>query len=673
MYFAVGKGIIRVRFIKLCMSKTSLLDVIKNASKVAVIGASRHPEKVGFQIVKNIQTLGFPGELFLVNPDGQEILGIQCVTKIKEIPGIDVAVLAVHPKATLEVAKEVLKKGAKTLIVISSGFRESSKKGSLLEEKLAQLCERNGARLIGPNCMGLIAPHEHLNLSFAHSNVRPGNIAFLSQSGALVSALLDWSWPRYVGFSWLVSLGNEADVNINDMLQALQDDDRTEVIGIYAEQITDGKEFIRIAKQVANKKRIFLLKGGQTHIGAKTALSHTGAMVNNQDVIEAACYQAGIILHHDTESFFQALMLSAWLTMPKDPALFVVSNAGGPAVTTVDQIVMQHLPLVEVTEIPAKWQQKYPHIPWQNPLDLVGDARQERYADAIYLLGRQSSNMVLFILLTPQSMTDVEAIAQTIKDFHSTFPKQPIMVSFMGGKRVEEGKKILYREHIPCFEYPEQAITLFAQLANFETPSLKMERISVKKKWKELLLPVQKLSSRQVPKLTYPVVLKGVTPKLYHKTEMGGVALNIPDEKHLLIALKTMQQRLKQFAQVEYQVTPYIAPGRELLMSVKRDTTFGMVLTIALGGIWTEALHDKVVLVAPCSRYEIKTALRGLKSYKMFTAFRDEPDIVGTVVEIALLLVKELEKRDDLSLIELNPVRFVGKKAYVLDWKEQKN
>jgi len=666
------RGIIEMVLL-LCMSKTSLLDVIKTASKVAVIGASRHPEKVGFQIVKNIQTLGFQGEIFLVNPDAPEILGIQCLTKIKQIPATDIAILAVHSKDTLEAAKEVLRQGTKILIVISSGFREYSKKGALLEDKLRELCQRNNVRLIGPNCMGIVAPHQHLNLSFSSSHIRPGNIAFLSQSGALISALLDWSWPRHLGFSFLASLGNEADVNVNDMLRALKDDDKTEVIAIYAEQIINGREFMEIARQVAKKKKIFLLKGGVTIAGSWVAKSHTGSITRSLDITKALCRATGITFVEDTESFFQSLMLASWIKLPHHPEFFVIGNAGGPGVIVTDNFEKEHVSLFKPEIVPVKWQQKYSHIPWTNPLDLLGDARQERYADAIYLLEREAKNTIMFVVLTPQALTDVNLIAQSIRDFKVLHPKQGIVACFMGGKRVEEGKAILYKEHIPCFDYPELAISLLAKMVKAKEIGETFYKVKkVSRKLADLKLKQIPVTADRVPKLKYPVVLKASTPhssELYHKASVGAVTLDIRNEEQLARALHDMKKRLKKYTKVQYYVEPFIDPGREILMSVRRDSDFGTILTIGFGGEWVQVLSDKIIMIAPFSQSEVREALKELRGY---SALVDQLDITRDIADIAVLLARELEKRKDLELIEINPVRFVGKKVYILDWKEIK-
>jgi acetyltransferase len=672
-----------------------LLKDLFDPNSIAVVGASAHHQKIGFLVLKNILDGGHRAKIYPINPDADSILGLKCYPSVLNIKDrIDLAVIIVPAKVVPLVMNECGQKRIKTAIIISSGFSELGDKGKELQQEVFEIAQNYGITVLGPNCLGLIDPVNKLNISFGGALPKMKNTAFISQSGATGTAILDWAKENGMGFSHFISLGNKIDLNENDLLRYLAKDDKTKVILCYLESITDGKEFIEIAKQITPKKPLIILKSGRTAAGQKAASSHTGALAGDEMVTETAFAEAGIIRAESLEDFFELALIFSELQKATSEAL-IITNAGGPAVIATDSIAdSKNLSFYKYEQKEISEITKYlPGINPLNPLDLLGDATSERFD--IILSKFAGKNIFKIVLITPQIDTDVENIAKTIVKYKDN----KTLVVLIGGKKFASAKKILAEAEIPYFSYPERAIKA---LDGFVGPKPKISEghfvKGFKKVAEKILDKTRVLTDAEVAKILaayhipmadsflttnanqaieaaknigFPVVLKVTSPDILHKTEAGAVKLNINDADELRISYQEVLKNAKRhFPKANILgVTVYKMNKTkvEIALGAKRDPNFGPVIMFGFGGIYIEIIKDFALGIGPISIEDAQEMIESVKLYPLLTGFRGgevyDVKAIAKAISGLSMLMKDFEI---IKEIDINPLIVEEKNAGIL-------
>ncbi|MEM2111456.1 MAG: acetate--CoA ligase, partial [Candidatus Bathyarchaeia archaeon] len=445
------------------------LEAFFQPKSVAVIGASREPEKVGHRIFKNLIDSNFPGLLYPINPNIDELLGHKCYRKITEVPeDVDLAVIVVPAKIVTTVAEECGQKGVKGIVVISAGFSETGREGALLERNLLSICKKYNMRMQGPNCLGIINTQSRLNASFASANPSPGNISFVSQSGALGSAILNWALQNNVGFTSFISLGNEADLTAADFLEALAEDEQTKCIGLYIEGVKDGERFISTARNVTKKKPVIVLKAGITDVGMRAVSSHTGSLAGSDTAFTAAFKKAGVLRANALEELFNLVLIFEAQPVLKGRKILIITNGGGPGILCADACDKLDLEMPSLEyEIREELRASMPsHASLSNPIDVLGDADEKRYEMALDA-GLKSGNVDgIIVIVTPQAMTPSEKIAEVVAEKVKASDK-PVVASFMGYDNDSSPVKILRKSKIPNYVFPDSAAYALKAMYNY--------------------------------------------------------------------------------------------------------------------------------------------------------------------------------------------------------------
>ena len=650
------------------------LEVFFNPKNVAVIGATEAAHSVGQSILVNLKDAPFPGAIYPVNPRHDTLLGLRCYRSIESVPeAVDLAVIATPANTVPGVIRECAEAGVPAAIIISAGFREIGEHGAALELEILQEARRGGMRIVGPNCLGLMSPHHMLNATFASAMARPGHLGFISQSGALCTAILDWSRREMVGFSAFISVGSMLDVGWSDLIQYLGDDPKTRSIVLYMESVGEARSFLSAAREVALSKPIIVIKPGRTQAGAKAARSHTGALTGQDDVLDAAFRRCGVLrVNTIAELFYLAEALDKQ-PRPKGPRLAIVTNAGGPAVLAADALLTEGGELAELSAATIGQLNAFlpPHWSHQNPIDILGDASAERYAKAVDLAIKDPATDGTLVILAPQAMTDPAAVARQLAGL-STHNAKPLIASWMGGLDVAPGAAILKEAGIPAFPYPDSAARIFQLMwlysanlqALYETPAeFTMEGsgdgrgqaatliAKARAKGRTLLTEAESknlLAAYGIPtvpteiansideavvaagRLGYPVVLKLHSETITHKTDVGGVRLNLADEAAVRSAYQAIADSVRRMATdsdfLGVTVQPMVsAEGYELILGSSIDSQFGPVILFGGGGQLVEVYKDRAVGLPPLNttlarrimeRTKILTALKGMRGRK---------------------------------------------------------
>lgn len=674
------------------------LDPLFKPRGVAVVGASRSPEKVGHAVVKNLlEGGGRRVEVYPVNPKAEEILGLRSYPSILEIEGeVDLAVVAVPAPIVPSVVEDCGKGGVRFAVVISAGFKESGSEGVEREKQLKEVAKRAGVRLVGPNCLGLLTPTYGLNASFAPFMPSPGNIALISQSGALLDALLDWSLNERIGFSKAVSLGNRADLDESDFMAYFGEDEETKVILCYLESIERGRKFMEVAQEVARRKPVLVVKAGVSESGARAASSHTGSLAGSAAAYEAAFKQARVIQAGSIEELFALAEAFSKQPPPKGRRIAVVTNAGGPGVLATDAAEREGLEMAQFElETIRRLREALPLMAAvTNPVDVIGDATSERYKVALDIVERDPNVDAICVILTPQAMTDTEEVARVICDLSSRSEKT-FVTSFMGGEKVEEAKQILSEEGVPNYPFPEHAIRALGGMVSWkefsERPLLEPPKFDdfEKEEVKELLSRVGKKSlvevealeviarcGIRVPKkrlartpeeaveaaidIGFPVVVKIASPDILHKTDIGGVRLGLTSEEEVLYTFEGMvarAQRLIPGAEIWGVTVEEMVSGREVILGMSEDPQFGPLLMVGLGGIYVEVLKDVSFRVAPIDSMEAMGMLEELKGFPLLRGVRGEaPGDLEALVEAMLRFSQLVVAFPEIAEAEINPL-----------------
>ncbi|MCM8830245.1 MAG: acetate--CoA ligase [Candidatus Omnitrophica bacterium] len=668
---------------------------------VAVIGASKHPDKLGFKILKNVVDGGYKGKVYPVNPSAEgDILNLKSYKSISEVPTPpELAIIVIPAKFVPDVAEECGKKGVKGLIVISAGFKEAGEEGKKREELLTEIVKKYKMRMIGPNCLGVIDPINNLNASFAIEIPPKGKISFITQSGALGTAVLDWAVKEDIGLSKFVSFGNMADISETDLIEYFGKDPDTSVILLYMEGLKDGKKFIEIARKLAMKKPIIMVKAGKSAAGSKAVSSHTGSLAGSENAYNAALKQAGVIRANSVQELFDYAMAFSSQPEPKGRNVAVVTNAGGPAVMATDAIEAEGLRPALISEKTKALLREFlpPSANINNPVDILGDGLADRYKKAMDVVLADENVDAVVAILTPQVVTQVSESAEQISEAAKKH-KKPVVASFMGGKRVEEGIEILMKRGVPNYPFPERAVSSIRAMVNYkewkEKKKGEIKIFDVDKGKVEKIIESLKSSGRKTAgdiegrevlasygintvnsfltkniseckryfkKIGSPVVMKLVSPDILHKTEAGGVKVGIDSFKGAETAFKEIiesAKRYKKDAVIEgVQLQPFIQGGTEVIVGVNKDPQFGHILMFGLGGIYVELIKDVSFRVIPVTDIDAGEMVEEIKTAKMLKGFRNIPERDINAIKNVLLRVSQLcMDFPEIEEMDINPL-----------------
>ncbi len=680
---------------------------------IAVIGATEKEGSVGLAIMRNLKP--FRGQVFPVNPNRATVLGLKAYPNIAAVPTrVDLAVIVTPAPTVPGIVGECIAAGVKAALIISAGFKEIGPEGAELERQILEQARRAHMRIVGPNCLGIMNTHLGLNATFADRMARPGKVAFLSQSGALCTAVLDWSFRENVGFSYFISVGSMLDVGWGDLIDYLGDDPNTESIVMYMETIGDARAFISAAREVAMNKPIIVIKAGRTSAAAKAAASHTGSLAGSDDALDAAFRRCGVLRVDTISDLFHMAEVLSKQPRPRGPRLTIVTNAGGPGVLATDALVLSGGELATLTPetmekldaiLPPAWSHN-------NPIDVLGDATPERYAQALEIAAADPNSDGLLVILTPQAMTDPKATAELLKPY-ARLRNKPLLASWMGGDVVAEGQRILNEANIPTFDHPDTAARMFTYMwryadnlrALYETPVPVEERVvnraeaeaiinRVRSSGRTLLTEYESkklLAAYGIPTVLteiatdedeavriaehigYPVVLKLHSETITHKTDVGGVKLNLRDAQAVREAFRLIKAavlaRGKPGDFLGVTVQPMIAlEGYELILGSTTDAQLGPVLLFGAGGQLVEVFKDRALGLPPLNttlarrlmeQTRIYTALHGVRGRKPV----DLSELEQILVRFSYLVSEQRWIKE----LDINPLLASDKQIIALD------
>jgi acetyl coenzyme A synthetase (ADP forming)-like protein len=677
-----------------------LLGMFFNPRAVAVIGASRTPGKLGYSVLRNVIQHGYEGAVYPINPKADEVLGLECYPSVLIAPDpVDLAIILVPAKQVAKVLIECGEKRVKGSIVISAGFREVGAEGWQRERELVDIARRYGMRLIGPNCLGIIDTIASLNASFAVGMPRSGSIAFMSQSGALCTSVLDMALADQVGFSRFVSLGNKADVDEVTFIEACRDDAHSRVIMAYLEGIEDGARFMRTARQVTRHKPIIVIKAGTTGAGSRAVSSHTGTLAGSERAYEAAFHQTGIIRARSVQELFDYSIAFARQPLLPNDRIAIVTNAGGPGIMATDACERAGLQLasLEAETMEALWETLPTAASVLNPVDLLGDALAGRYGLALDQVLHDPNVGGVLVILTPQVMTQVEETARLVGERSRSVDK-PIFGCFMGHAMVEPGIQVLNQYGVPNYPVPERAVAALAAMMRHrrwrERPPLTVEAFQVdRQKVRGILRQVRSegrvaigdVEARQImeaygiptpttflahtpeeaarfaDEIGFPVVLKIASPDILHKTDVGGVKLNITTSADVRDTFELMIYRANRYvpdAEVwGCLVQEMVQGGKEVIVGMNRDPHFGPVMMFGLGGIYVEALRDVAFRVVPLDRRDAREMIGEIRSHNLLRGVRGEQPSDVEAAALAILRFSQLAVDfPEIAEFDINPL-----------------
>lgn len=662
------------------------LEKLFNPKTVAIVGASDKEGSVGKAITQNLLSLGFSGEVFLVNPKYKELLGKKCYTNLNEIEvEIDLAIVVIPAVFVNEIIKSAQR--VKNFIVISAGFSEIGKDGRIKEFELLKIANENNVNILGPNCLGLIIPKLSLNASFASGMPESGGVSLISQSGALVVAMMDMAQKEQIKFSQIISVGNKMQLGEVELMEYLAQDEDTKVIALYLEGIKDGQKFIEVASRISQKKPIVVLKSGTSEKAQKAIASHTGSLAGSDEIMKVAFKKAGVLRAENLEGFFALIKLLSNFKNNVNQDCAIITNAGGPGVLATDSFGGKKIKLKEFSpEFKQKLKEFLPaESSVENPIDLLGDATGERYYRALELLEKEDVGNVICIM-TAQDQTPTEKISQVISEFHKKSQKNIIPV-FIGGEKIREAVGILEKSNLPNFNFPNGAITALDKSLDkkevFEVKKSLLKKIfgvkekniinnALEKNKKALLFeeaaglmekysipvinyinlaPNQELSERG---LKFPVVLKVDSENVLHKTEKKGLALGIKNIEELKKELIEMRNN---FSGENLIIQPMLEHESELIVGLKRDAVFGPVVVFGLGGIYTEVFKMVDFLILPASKDEIKNKIQESKIGFIFKETRGKIVCdIDKMVEFIFNFSTLVEEQGEIKEIDINPL-----------------
>ncbi len=686
---------------------------------VALVGATEKAGSVGRTVLWNLMNTPFGGPIYPVNPTRPSVLGIKAYPKLAALPEKPDLVVVTTPAAIIPgIIGEAADLGIPGAVVISAGFKETGPAGAELERQVLAHARRGNMRLIGPNCLGVMNPISGVNATFAAGIARRGNVAFISQSGALCTAVLDWSLREMVGFSAFVSIGSMLDVGWGDLISYFGDDPNTKSIVIYMETIGDARAFLSAAREVALTKPIIVIKPGRTEGAAKAAASHTGSLTGSDDVLEAAFKRCGVLRVDTISDLFHMSEVLAKQPRPQGNRLTIITNAGGPGVLATDALLTSGGALAEVSKATMEELNKFLPAVWShnNPIDVIGDASAELYAKTLEVAGRDPNSDGLLVILTPQAMTDATATAEKLKAFGHIEGK-PVLASWMGGDEVAAGEAILNRANIPTFAYPDTAAMVFTSMwqysenlrALYETPlpsadpadlesgRAKANKLieSVKKAGRTILTEAESkdlldcygiptvvtkiakteaAAAKVAKEIGFPIVLKLYSETITHKTDVGGVQLNLKDEADVRKAFNdiktavTEKKGAEHFQGVTVQKMIKLADGYEIILGSSIDPQFGPVLLFGMGGQLVEVFKDKALSLPPLNTTLARRMMEHTKIYNALKGVRGRKPVDLAALEKLMVGFSQLVAEQRwIKEIDINPLFASGDDLVALD------
>jgi acetyltransferase len=684
-------------------------DSFFNPKSVAIVGASRSKGKVGYEILANMIGAGYEGEIFPVNPRTDKIEGLRCYPDLRSIEQVpELVVIIVPAKIVPAVMRQCARIGVKSVIIITGGFKEVGKEGRDLEEQVVQIAKRAGIRIVGPNCLGVIAPANKLNASFSGDLPAIGVTGYLSQSGALLAAVIDMANAHGIGFSKLVSVGNKADVDELDVIRALGEDPDTKVIAGYLESITDGNAFVNQAEAISHQKPILLMKPGGTRAGAKAASSHTGSLAGDDTAYECVFERAGIIRCDSLKSQVDYIQAFANQPLPVGTNIAVISNAGGAGIMAADAIERQGLTFAELSyDTIAKLATNLPPAAsLHNPVDVLCDALADRYEFALSVALDDPNVDIALVLLTPQAMTDPTATAKGVVKIAQQRTEKLILACFLGASKMEEGTRILREGKIPCYDSPETAVKTIKVMTDYVRWRCRPKRIvelfrvnrrraetTIEKHIRQGTCQIGEFESKEIleaygftiPKasiattaeqaaniarqLGFPVVLKIWSPQIVHKTDVGGVRLGLGSPEEVMDAFDLMIYRIsRKLPDVDILgvlVQEMVQRGKEVILGMKREPHFGPLMMFGMGGIMVEVLQEVSFYLAPLTAEEAKKMLVGTKTYQMLKGVRGQEGVdIDTIAEGLQRLSQLATEFPQIQEVDINPY-VVGPKGTI--------
>jgi acetyltransferase len=694
------------------------LDVFFSPSTVAVIGATEKEGSVGRTIVRNLITGSFGGTVYPVNPNRPSVLSIRAYPRIADIPQpVDLAVIVTPAQTVPGIIGECVEARVKGAIVISAGFKETGESGAELERQILERARRGNLRVIGPNCLGVMRPPQGLNATFAGGLAHAGSVGFISQSGALCAAVLDWSLRENVGFSAFISIGSMLDVGWGDLIDYLGSDPKTHSIVMYMETIGDARSFLSAAREVALSKPIIVIKAGRSEAAAKAAASHTGSLTGSDEVLEAAFRRCGVLRVNTIAEVFYMAEVLAKQPRPKGPRLTVVTNAGGPGVLAADALLGNGGELAALSKettdalnriLPAAWSHN-------NPIDVLGDAGADRYAKALEIAAKDPGTDGLLVILTPQAMTDATQTAEQMKPYAKAFGK-PVLASWMGADEVAAGVEILNQAGIPTFPYPDTAARMFGYMVRheyalrllYETPALPHgadanaphttratkllgdvrgsgRALLTEFESKQLLaaygIPVVETriarsegeAAKLAAKIGYPVVMKLHSETITHKTDVGGVQLNLANAREIKRAFAAIQKSVTKKAGAKHFLGVTVQPmiqldGYELILGSSIDPQFGPVLLFGAGGQLVEVFQDRSLALPPLNATLARRLMERTRIFSALTGTRGRSAVDLAALEQLLVRFSQLAiEQRWIEEIDINPLLVSPERIVALD------
>ncbi len=691
------------------------LDAIFSPRSVAVVGASTTPGKVGHDIFVNILKGGYQGTLYPVNPKAKAISSVHAYPTIHDLPEApDLAMIILPPKQALAAVREAIAKQARGIVIVSAGFKEIGGEGLEIENKIVEICREAKVRLVGPNCLGVInpLPSVSLNASFSIRMPNPGNVSFMSQSGALCTAVLDFAADRNFGFSKFISIGNKADLDEVDLLRYFHEDPDTEVIMIYVEELQRGRAFIETAREITggdHPKPILVIKSGRTSAGAAAAASHTGSLAGTEAVYDAIFNQSGIIRVDSIDELFDFAIAFAYKNesalgklrrkVPMGRRVAIVTNAGGPGIVATDMTVVSGLDLAKFSDETVESLKS--HLPAtanvQNPVDVIGDAAQDRYENALAAVIRDEGVDGALVILTPQSMTNAMGTAEAVVRIARRSHK-PILCCFMGLIDVSAGVKYLQQHGVPVYRFPENAAKAFGAIYRYSkwlnrqemAPyAIQRDRQGARKiveaslaagktylgelEGNQLLacygfnvLPTELATNADqaagmARKMGYPVVMKIVSDQIIHKSDAGGVILSLKNSDAVKEAFETIMANARAYApdaHIDGVLVQKMAPkGVEVILGANRYTKFGHLLMFGSGGILVEVFKDVIFRLAPINRNSARHMVRETQGYALLTGFRGAKHADVETIERLLVCLSDLVvDNPEIKELDINPL-----------------
>lgn len=698
---------------------TLYLDKIFNPKSVAVVGASDEEGSVGYALMKNFLESGFEGEVYPVNIRKKEILGVKAYQSVLQLPKtVDLAVIATPAKTVPDVVEQCGKAGIKGLIIISAGFKETGPEGKALEDKILEIKQKYDLRIIGPNCLGIIRPSIRLNATFINKMPRPGNIAFISQSGALGTAILDWAVHENVGFSHFVSVGSMIDVDFGDLIDYFGTDPKTRSILMYIEGMANSRKFMSAARHFAGTKPIIVVKAGKFSESAKAAASHTGSLTGEDNVYDAAFKRAGVVRVEEIADLFNCAEVLGLQPLPRGPNLAIITNAGGPGVMATDALIGMGGKLAKLSQQTMDYLNSVlpPYWSHGNPIDILGDAKADRYKAVLETCLNDENVDGILLIYTAQAVAEPVEIAKSIVELLKSKGQQgkTILTSFMGRKAVEEANFIFNANEIPTFSTPEQAVKTYLYMYQYkrnlellyETPEELPVDVSPPKLPIMAIMRNAALENREVltefeakkvlefynfpvvktfvakdedeavaiaSRIGYPVVLKILSPQIIHKTDAGGVILDIKNDDEVRAAFRTIMKNAKKYNPnaeiIGVTVQPMVKKrGYEVILGAKKDAVFGPIVMFGMGGVGVELFRDFSIGLPPLNQTLARRMMEETKVYQLLKGYRNMPPAnIKRLEEVMVLFSQLLIDFPQIKEIDINPLMVDEKEALAMD------